>query len=780
MGTVSLLFLLCAGQGSGDTVGGYSEPYWEHPALDHPQTQTSVADLNGDGVEDWIIHWPMSLETSQSGFDWVRAVDGSNGETIWTWSDSFFSEFPKVNLALGDFDGDGRPEIALGAKPKYASEGVVVVLNGEDGVPRWRRAGVLIGTKVDSMTAVADVDGDGCEDLLNLSPGWNNAQQARMTLFSGASGNPLWFRDENGMERIGDTPLLSLWDVDHDGRDEVFLHSPVAGPGTTESQLGVVARVDPSNGQFFWLETGPWSKVGMGSELQFVDFNGDGIEEVVVLSDSDPGKRTTVRVFDALSGILKWTAMEGVRMGYRPVKSWYGDLTGDGFPDAIFAAQDAEVEIAGVRTPEVGSVRAYNGLTGNRLWGIDGSEYRHRLGSSVHAIRGPGGNYPAILIEDQSENPLVERAQGSLKLLDGSSGSLIWEYRPDVFTYPFEGRVWIADLNGDGIDDPVVASMGAQSPSGVFSGVVTAIDGRDGMPMWSQHGVQANSEFGSEILLTDLDHDSLVDVVVGEPDLDRDDLSGFDHGRVAAYSGRDGREFWSLFGDSYVGDVGRVLHARDFNGDGIDEILSVHTVDHEPPSWSIGMLLMLDGASGKALWEMGREHPRVKLVDFDGPDLDGDHLPELVLRDSRRIFTVDGRSGGWKPGLALSAENISVAHGGRIGAFIDLSEAFGNSEYRLLASLSGTGPTWVGDLAVPLSHDLAFTLSWLGRYPHGMVDQPFGFLDDRGDTLLTLTFWPGRVPAAMVGQSLSLAAVSRQGPLTWEISTAAAAILFLP
>lgn len=131
----------------------------------------------------------------------------------------------------------------------------------------------------------------------------------------------------------------------------------------------------------------------------------------------------------------------------------------------------------------------------------------------------------------------------------------------------------LADLNGDGKVDVVV---------GDEEGVLSALDGATGKPIWAQPTGRNESDaqgFIGAAAITDVDGDGRDDVIAGARD-----------GFMTAYRGVDGSPIWQMQGGSGIHASPVILDA---DGDGRREVLA---------AWSYSTVMLLDVRTGRERW----------------------------------------------------------------------------------------------------------------------------------------------------------------------------------
>jgi hypothetical protein len=230
------------------------------------------------------------------------------------------SESSDCHLAVGDIDGDGRPDLAV-ADSRAAS--LALLMQSRDG--RFTRSDAYPSLAEVKGLKAADLDGDGRDDLVVVSP---------------AESVVAWTtRDLNGRLRypeplpLGDGKplLLATGDLDGDGRPDVA----TVVEESKQYRL-VVASLDPTSDQWRTRRTDLEKFRVPPRGLAVVDADQDGRDDLIVFTAHEPARLLLQKADGGFEAASQSSGFQrGLLDDIAPSNLATGDVDGDGLAEML-------------------------------------------------------------------------------------------------------------------------------------------------------------------------------------------------------------------------------------------------------------------------------------------------------------------------------------------------------------------------------------------------------------------------------------------------------------
>ncbi len=197
-------------------------------------------------------------------------------------------------------------------------------------------------------------------------------------------------------------------------------------------------------------------------------------------------------------------------------------------------------------------------------------------------------------------------SQGVVRAIRGDTGLPVWSVTDSAYQSDSTANPAVGDIDSDGLPEVVVAGVGS---------TLVAIDS-DGTPMWTSDVLAGSSNSGS-VSIANLDN-------AGDPELV--------FGAAVVDSG--GALVWEGTGGNGLDGQGPISCVADLTGDGRPEIIGGNT------AYSTTGTVAGGDFTGSILWESTVSDGRCGVADFDG-----DGRPEVIIVRGGQIHALDGQTG---------------------------------------------------------------------------------------------------------------------------------------
>ncbi|MBL8788238.1 MAG: VCBS repeat-containing protein, partial [Deltaproteobacteria bacterium] len=404
----------------------------------------NLTDDNGDGVIDARdvpdIVFTTFTSSAYASAGVLRVISGDDGRELFGTLGTTEAAYPygAGGVALGDLDGNGRPEIVAGVTAASGATVAVWEANVPGQTPafvfKWKSNACGLAANPYTHPAIANVDGVGAAEIIVPGPCVLNADGTLRAVAAAPYANRLM-------------PFAA--DLDADPELEIIDGGTVYDLPTSGTTLLLTHQVVGSTGYVF-------GAVG--------DLDGDGEPELVVVDNQN----AQVRVWDP-NGAIDADSIDDWTLGI--------DLTGTGARGGPPTLADFD----GDGQVEIGVAAMYTYLVidtaGTLLWSAPVVDASSRVtGSAVFDFDGDGS--AEVVYADEENLWVYDGKTGDVRtqITEHASGTL--------FEYPI-----VADVDRDGRAEIVLASnnYGRAGWTGITVLGSATNSWSPARPVWNQH-----------------------------------------------------------------------------------------------------------------------------------------------------------------------------------------------------------------------------------------------------------------------------------------------------
>ncbi len=310
---------------------------------DYPKS-VAVGDFNGDGNLD--------LVTANIGDDNVSVLlnttaSGAAVPSFATKQDFATGSLP-YSVAVGDFNGDGKPDLASANLNSYTVSVFLNTTSPGAATPTFSAKQDFATGFVPASVAVSDINGDGKLDLVTANSSPDTVSVLLNTTIPGATTPTFAAKHDFGAGT--NSCSVAVGDFNGDGKPDLVTAN------TDANTVSVLMNTTPTGAaaptfaikQDFGTGSYPWS-------VSVSDFNGDGKPDLAVANNSDNNVSVLLNTTTPGAAAPTFATKQDF-----PIADFTGavaasDFNGDGKPDLAIANQISNTATVLLNTTDLGA-----------------------------------------------------------------------------------------------------------------------------------------------------------------------------------------------------------------------------------------------------------------------------------------------------------------------------------------------------------------------------------------------------------------------------------------
>lgn len=387
---------------------------------------SGCGDIDGDGVPDVAVG-AIQDGVPAVGPGYVRIHSGSDGSLIRQIDGNVTGDVFGTSIDnAGDCNGDGIPDLIVGAPFAHVNgqwKGYAQLHSGSDGSVLH----TFVGDNDDDffgirVCGIGDVNGDGHGDIAAGAVQWLSNGTGYVKILSGFDGSLIHHISGNSAGDQFGYSVDGTGDVDGDMVGDIVVGA-WWGTGTLLAQ-GMAGVYSGATGNPIYIFWGNDAQDHLGSRVAGAgDVDGDGVPDIAAGASGDDGNGSSAgaaMVFSGATGAL--------------IYEFLGENPGDQFGNAVTGAGDvdgdgrADIGVGAIRASPQGSQsgRAYvfSGMDGSTLLSFDGTAAGDSLGGTLSGVEDVTGDGKDDLIVGATGSDLGGTNSGAAYVLSLSLTAL--------------------------------------------------------------------------------------------------------------------------------------------------------------------------------------------------------------------------------------------------------------------------------------------------------------------------------------------------------------------